>query len=629
MKMTTTVWASLMVLIVMNASAQESVATSNDGSAMRNASDDLAYHSNFLNVELSGTAPAFASLVVDALGKNKRNENPIILKDDAGHMFVGTKSHDVIVYRSIHQQDGGKPLWEVRFSEKTLCISSGYSADNRPFEMFVNQSINHATVLGEIREMNKMSFPCLIHFPGMGTFRVTCDRPGASLLVDARRNEEPHFVKIDFPCATLEQQEITYNLEVVCIYPAAAGIDDDPLYDGFKRNYINMFQLNPQLQVLANNSSSDACAFTVYQYSDMAVHTPPFANGLTALDLLRLTLDKYLAGFKGYGMIGFHMFGNENNSGDQAVVSDFLDTYPSLLIAAYNYVEGTRDTAWLRRNYQTIKSWAEKMAAYDTDDDGLLEYPLSGNSGSWGNTSSVKARPANWWDTIGFGCKDAYSNALAYRAFAGMEQLALTADDSEAAKNFEKRAAKLKSVYYKTFYNPETGVLAGWKSADGKLHDYYFTFVNGVAITCGLIEKDKANSLMDRILAKMKEVGYTDFSLGLPGNLIPVRREDYAHKEKRWGGGEKEDGSDGFQIYENGGATGCFSYFTIKALQMLNRREEADAILIPILRSIDAGNFEGTCSNGMTKDWKTWKGGCWGYEGFLVDNYMVLLAVLK
>ena len=32
---------------------------------------------------------------------------------------------------------------------------------------------------------------------------------------------------------------------------------------------------------------------------------------------------------------------------------------------------------------------------------------------------------------------------------------------------------------------------------------------------------------MDRLLAKMKEVGHTHFEYGLPGNLIPIRREDY------------------------------------------------------------------------------------------------------
>ncbi len=151
----------------------------------------------------------------------------------------------------------------------------------------------------------------------------------------------------------------------------------------------------------------------------------------------------------------------------------------------------------------------------------------------------------------------------------------------EDARLYAARAEKLRAAYYDTFFDPATGVLAGWKSADGKLHDYYFTFVNGMAITYGLVPPDKANAIMDHLLAKMKEVGFTHFEYGLPGNLIPVRREDYADLAKFAGGSEKEDGSDGFQIYENGAASGNFAYFTLQALYQLGRRQDADAMLFP------------------------------------------------
>jgi hypothetical protein len=36
-------------------------------------------------------------------------------------------------------------------------------------------------------------------------------------------------------------------------------------------------------------------------------------------------------------------------------------------------------------------------------------------------------------------------------------------------------------------------VLAGWKSADGKLYDYYFLFLNGMAVTYGLVTQGKRN----------------------------------------------------------------------------------------------------------------------------------------
>ena len=120
-----------------------------------------------------------------------------------------------------------------------------------------------------------------------------------------------------------------------------------------------------------------------------------------------------------------------------------------------------------------------------------------------------------------------------------------------------------------------------------------FLFVNGIAIHYGLVPKDKANAIMDRLLAKMKEVGYTRFDLGLPGNLVSVARKDYAHKEPRFGGGRREDNADGFQRYENGGATACFAYFTLAALYDLGRREEADRMLMPMLQAFEKGEFEG------------------------------------
>jgi glycogen debranching enzyme len=203
---------------------------------------------------------------------------------------------------------------------------------------------------------------------------------------------------------------------------------------------------------------------------------------------------------------------------------DFLDSYPSLVIAATTYVQASHDEAWSKRNYSVLQSWADKLIEADVDGDGLMEYPLSGNSGSW--PAQYLVRPSSWWDTVGFGHKDAYANALAYKAFEGMAELAAELGNSSDAASYKSRAERVKNTYYRTFYNPATGVLAGWKSSDGKLHDYYFLFVSGVAVTYGLVTREQANKIWDRLLAKMKEVGYNRFDLGLPGNLIPIRRAD-------------------------------------------------------------------------------------------------------
>lgn len=55
--------------------------------------------------------------------------------------------------------------------------------------------------------------------------------------------------------------------------------------------------------------------------------------------------------------------------------------------------------------------------------------------------------------------------------------------------------------------NPDTGVLAGWKSATANSMITWFTFVQGEAITYGLLDNKMANNVMEPLLAKMKEVG--------------------------------------------------------------------------------------------------------------------------
>jgi hypothetical protein len=132
---------------------------------------------------------------------------------------------------------------------------------------------------------------------------------------------------------------------------------------------------------------------------------------------------------------------------------------------------------------------------------------------------------------------------------------------------------------------------------------------------------------MDRLWDKMSDVGFTDFRMGLPGNLVPVARRDYAHKNPRYGGGVREDNADGFQIYENGGATACFAYFTIAAFDRVGQHARASQILMPILKAFENREFEGVGANHLTNDWRKWDGTAEGYEGFLTDNYYALLAV--
>jgi hypothetical protein len=592
--------------------------------------DLFTFYSPFMKVAMRKDLPQLTSLCIDSLGNGKESVSPLLISGNGTKKYRSTISGKSISYHSESQLKESSTAWKLSFSDKSIQIISKKTGDSEPFNIMINQELNHATVLGVMKERNKVFLPCLIHLPDMGTFRVSSNVSGLELFTDARRansevkgNLKNNLVSISFPPASEEYPKITYQLEIVSIYPDAATLKNNLIYDGFRRNFINIFQVNPRLRVLANNSSSDPCAFTLYMSAQLAQYTPPLADGLKAMDLVRMTLDRYIGGMKAYGLVGF----TDNYEGADTISwkskYDSLDSYPSLLLAACYYIDSAKDTKWLDENISSLVDWADIIVKNDIDGDGLIEYPESGNYGTWDGIR----RPANWWDTVGFGHKDAYSNALAYRALNLFGAILKNANKPEG-KKYADQATKLKSVYFSTFYNPESGVLAGWKSKDGQLHDYYFTFVNSIAVSYGLIDEEQGNRIMDKMLSKMESVGFTDFSLGLPGNLLPVKKGDYTAFDHRWGGPSLEDGSDGFQIYENGGTTACYTFFTVDALQKLKRNKDVQKILYPILKSIDKGDFSGSCANGMSKDWKTWKGECWGYEGFLCDGYMVLLACL-
>jgi hypothetical protein len=573
-----------------------------------------AAESKYLAIGLSRHTPAFSVFAVDSLGQGKLNQNPVLAETNV----VAGLELDGQTYKL-----NGKPVWRVTCGERTLTLRSDYVPDAPPFTLTFNQKLNHATLLGLMKPGERqMSLPCVLHLPDMGTLRIA---GGGKLDYDARRRVRPPFVRVAFPSATAKQRRVEYRLDVVAIHPK---IGNDPRYDGFRRDWLNIFQVNPRVQMLANNSSSDPCSFTIFEYSDLAMHTPPLADGLTANDLIRMTLDRYLAGAKGYGQPGF---GSEPTDADLVAWKTpwtSLDTLPSLLISACNYVASSHDLTWARANYDKLAAWGREMFAADKDGNGLIEYPGTGN---FGDRPKRDRRPSNWWDTINFGHEDAFANALAYRGATMFADLARRLKRDEDARFFADKAAKLRAAYAPTFLNPATGVLAGWKSADGQLHDYWFTYVQGMAITFGLLDDKTANSVMDRLLAKMQAVGYTNFALGLPGNLVPVKKGDYVHENtppERTGEPRLDDGSDGFQFYENGGATGCWAYYTVKALYQLGRVADARRIFHPMLAGYARGEFQGFGENGMSRDWRDWQGGCHGYEGLLVDNYHALLAVL-
>lgn len=629
---------------------------------------EIICSSPWLKVSFPKDRPGISFLALDdnGLGRLSRNLlklpqggdlvaiDPIAVNNQEVKSFKFSHDENIVQYKGINIAD--KETVDLIFTVEDKGIKIKINRDiphdyhtneATPFRLLFDPSVTPPSPMGRLKASCELQFPVLLHFPDHGSLLVRSKSLSSSWMfsfgprykrqlgknlfewVDAFNRDNPHEVQLalrqgwkpvhdrihtDVGMQSAGQQEIELDMTLTEVYPEKAIVDKNPKLQGIKKAWLNSYQFRPDLQMLSNNVISDNCAFTLYQFADQAYFTPPLFDDFTAMDLVRTTLEKYFAGAWSYGqnVLGF---------------SYFKDIDPSIIIASWDYVSLTNDDRWLRHHMSHLNKFTQNMIDFDLDGDGIAESISDGNvcTGNSGSGDIGQGAPSvMWWDQIGFGWKDAYSTALHYRAFLCMADFERRLGNTEKAQEYTKRAEIITSLYYKTFYNPVTGVLGGWRSMDGELHDYYFMYVNGIAISYGLIPEPEANKIMDKMQAKIKQAGFTNFRIGLPGNLVPVPKKDMAGWPAHVQPGD-------FQIYGNGGVSGNHAYLYIQALYSLGRTAEADHIFYKMLEGYHEGVFQGGINfNGHGKglDWKKWDGSPCGYEGYLVDNYFALTCFI-
>lgn len=635
----------------------QAAAESSQGVTISENDQGFFFESPWLRVGFSRVQPIMTFLSVDAVGTGRVQRNLLKMPVGAAPELGGAQNEtntltgsavregNKIQYPPVKLADGSQVSLEVTVEPKCIRLAidqvpAGSTPTPSLWTMMFDATVTPASPLGRIvpdpaaaslasnnpaAVKNVLIGPVLLHFPDFGSLLLqasddaTPEQPlwQYSLFRDLKPislgtvahwqrmtpeerkamekignpyllawdhvhiGPEQNQLSLRFPSAgpsSAGRQHTELTMTVTAIYPKPKLVDADPALAGLKRAWLNIFGFRADLGLLANNSTGDACQFVLYSYADQAFYTPPLFDDFTALDLVRTSLDRYFDGLKGYS-------------------DDFQDVAPSTIIAAWDYVTGKNDRDWLKRQIGKLEGYADRMLHMDRDGDGLCESPTGHSS--------------NWWDMFHYGGKDAYSSALAWRAFRCLADLEHRLGENQKARFYRHRADMIKKIYYATFYNPETGVLAAWRANDGQLKDKYFLWANGIAIAYGLVTRPQANAILDRLQAKMKEVGYTNFQYGLPGNLITAGTDFNVAKNA-------------FPVYENGAATGSMAYFYVQALYAAGRTREADAIFDRMLEGYRDGTFQNGIGNGG--DWKTWNGTPNGYEGMLVDAYYPLTA---
>ncbi|MGZ5505129.1 MAG: alpha-L-rhamnosidase-related protein [Limisphaerales bacterium] len=477
----------------------------------------------------------------------------------------------------------------------------------------------------EWSEDGSFLLPAIISAPDFGQMLLSCKGGGTvkGRLEGSRANHTVNLV-VALPVGRGNQ---TFGLSLTPVrLPAPSGLKDKSLWPSARRGWFGALQCcakwgdagNPYSApagMLANNVISDPASSALWFYADQAAWIPELAPGISAMPTVRRTLDWWL----------------DNKmlpSGEMICYWDFthfLDANSGPLIAAWDYVEATGDQKWLARRIERLEMLADFLARRDVDGDGLVEATQSGNYG----TLKQPARSCAWWDALNCGHKDSYSNALIYRAWRCLAELEGKLKRREKQARCTQLADRLKASYAKTLFNPKTGWLAWWKSADGELHDYASPVINGLAIEYGLVEPAQGREILARLRKKIHDVGFARFDLGVPPMLVPVRRGDYLLPDAI-GCPQREDGTDTFGYYMNGAITAGQVLHFLAAHYVVGEGAEADKILRAMLARQSQGGFQNGAVNAYPKgiDWTTWDGKPAGYEGYLADSFRFLQAVL-
>ena len=480
----------------------------------------------------------------------------------------------------------------------------------------------------------RYSLPLILHFPDFGLVRISADEGVTceEALVTSREytgldlgaenygyHNQMHalhfgYSELTFRSANADASGLSIEI-MEEVYPK---LDFEggcgAVWNGVRRQWMNSFALNRIYFDMGDN-------IMLHGRGHLAVHMKSDLLQVMGGDepLFKLARDAFkhqiLNGFlyaqADDGEVNFSYI--DRPKGKEPMCG-FIDSTPASVIAACGIAHWDRDFAEKLLPY-ALRT-ADFILTLDKDGDGIFEVPFSGNF--LDDNVEYGVRQRNWWDNFAFGHKDIYFNYLCHRALRELCDFLTELSRMDAAAKYAAQLSLFDEHFFDTFYNPETGVIAGWISADGRMHDYMFTFAVSMGIDEGLIPLDKGRAMMDILLARMQAEGYGDLRYGIPGNLIGVADLDTIHWPcmSDWG------------RYENGGLCGMNGFHFLTAMYRVGMPEEADRILTAILNTYEKEFTHSGLMPGYVQsvDWRTKEGNPCGYN-YLADNYYFLLAV--
>jgi len=590
----------------------------------------LAISTPSYRLVLDKRQPRILSLAMDSLGKSELGVN-LLQESGAYPIFdpvfqkpmplgASTLRHtgDVFQYAPVEIAPGVYEQVSIRAGAKGFDLSLAAAANHTvmmrgglfQFQFAANQTPT-TFVCHPSKLMNYVDVPTYLAAPDFGTAYITRTGdeaafyrrpsslfPATSYAVDItphRPTSEDGLNKIGpQPWHTM------LHFAVQSLEPLPALVSRDPRLARLPKYSLDMTQWRPDTGIVSNSVMSINCGLAMLFYAEQAVWAPHLEDGISPMALVGASVDQYFKGARGYMMPNLNVYSPEWKSS--------RETSAYLVISGWYVIRTIGGMPQLHEWLKPMEAVTNRVEAH-FDSDGLVDEPGK-----------------EWFDVYDFQGPDALSNAADYRAFLCMADVETLAGRPSMAKRYRDDAARIKAVYFKTFFNPATGVLAGWRSPDGKLHDYMFPWVNGFAIYQGLVPAQQAKPILQTMLAKMQSIEFHSFQFGLPTNLVPISPADYFLHTS--GAPKQANGMDTWQVYMNGGATTPYEYYFMQSLYQTGLQDDAEQLLWPLMQSYERGTFNAGIElpgqqqrNPVGSAFYVWDGSRGRGEGYLPEDW--------
>jgi hypothetical protein len=597
---------------------------------------ELTISTPWYRLVLDKRQPRIVSLSLDSLGKGDLSLN--LLQPTGAYAVLDqpfhspsalapatlTRDGNVFRYASVNLSPEASEQLEIRADEKGFDLSLAAAANTTTllrggvfrFDFAANQTpttfVSHPSSL-----INYVDTPTYLAAPDFGTVYITRTGdpaafyrrpsslfPATSYAVDIT----PHNPASEDGLNAIgpEPWHTTLHFGVVAPEPLPALLAQDPRLQRFPKYSLDMVQWRPDSGVISNSVMSLDCGLAMLFYAEQAVWAPKLQDNISPMELVGASVDRYFQGVRGYMMPNENVFAPDWKSSRETAA--YLDISAWYVIRTIGGVPQAK--LWL----PPMEAVANRIESH-VNAAGLIDEPGK-----------------EWFDVYDFQGPDALTNAAAYRAFLCMADVENLLGHPGQAARYLHDAARIKAVFFDTFFNPATGVLAGWKSPDGKLHDYMFPWANGFAIYEGLVPPGKAKSILQIMIARMDTIHFHSFQYGLPTNLIPMSPADYFPHTS--GAPKQADGMDTWQIYMNGGATSPYEYYFIQALYQNGMHDDAERLLWALMDSYNKGTFNAGIElpgvkqrNPVGSAFYTWDGSRGRGEGYLPEDWQGLDAL--